>query len=184
MSRAQQTTFERCLYGGSLHALLALACSAGGGGCGVSAPACVRSESIAVALAPQKQLNQDRDGYSRSLVLRLYQLDSAELFRQIGFDEIWRSTDDGTPHKPVVAGPEELTLVPGKSEQRVLARLPEATFFAVVANFREHEPGSRWQAIVPLPEPKNVCVRDITTVAARVHVDLKDYGLRLRERME
>jgi hypothetical protein len=26
-----------------------------------------------------------------------------------------------------------------------------------------------------------VCLRDVNTVAARVNIDLKDYGLRLRE---
>jgi type VI secretion system VasD/TssJ family lipoprotein len=152
-------------------------------GCGATAPECVRTERIAVQLAPQKQLNQDRDGYSRSLVLRLYQLDSAEQFRQIGFDQIWQNRDDGTPQEPVVASPEELTLVPGKRERRDIARAPEAAFFAVVANFREHEPGSGWQAIVPLPEPKNLCVRDVSTVAAHVTVELKDYGLALREQV-
>jgi type VI secretion system VasD/TssJ family lipoprotein len=148
---------------------------------GCTPPACTRTESIAVQLEPQKHLNQDRDGYSRSLVLRMYQLDSAEPFRQIAFDEIWRGTDDGTPQKPVVAAPEELTVVPGKREQRVIARQPEARFFAVVANFREHEPGSSWQAIVPLPVPKNLCVRDVSTVAAHVNVGLEDYRLQLRQ---
>jgi type VI secretion system VasD/TssJ family lipoprotein len=182
MSRAEPCTRRQRAWA-MCRVSLAIAC-AHALGCGVSAPACVRTESIAVALAPQKQLNQDRDGYSRSLVLRLYQLDSAEQFRQIGFDEIWRTTDDGTPVKPVVSGPEELTLVPGKLERRTLARLPGATFFAVVANFREHEPGSGWQAVVPLPEPKDLCVRDVNTVAARVYVELRDYGLYLREPVE
>jgi len=162
-------------------AWLVLSGVSAGWGCGATAPACQRTERIAVQLHPQKQLNQDRDGYSRSLVLRLYQLDSAEQFRQIGFDQIWQSQNDGTPQKPVVAGPEELTLVPGKREQREVARKPEAKFFAVVANFREHEPGSGWQAIVPLPSPQDLCLRDVSTVAARVNVELKDYGLALRD---
>ena len=156
-----------------------LACS----GCAGTAPACKRSERISLAFAPDKALNQDRDGYPRSLVLRVYQLDAAEPFRQVTFDEIWRVIDDGKPTKPVVAGPDELTLIPGQRERRWLPREPSANYVAVVANFREHEPGSGWQAIAPLPEPANLCVRDTTTTAAYLDVALRDYGLHVRERI-
>jgi type VI secretion system VasD/TssJ family lipoprotein len=171
-----------CGHSGRLHARLGAALVALTSLPGCTPPACTRSESIALQLEPQKQLNQDRDGYSRSLVLRFYQLESAEAFRQISFEEIWRGTNDGAPQKPVVALPDELTVVPGKREQRVIARQPEASFLAVVANFREHEPGSSWQGVVSLPVRKTICVRDEATVAARVDVELRDYGLQLRSR--
>lgn len=147
-------------------------------GC-ASAP-CAHGETIALRLSPHKQLNQDRDGYPRSVVLRLYQIDSAERFRAIGFDTLWQTPDTGTPQKPVVVTPEQLTVIPGKRESRTLARAPAARFVAVVANFREHRAGSGWQAIAPLPKPKNACAPKSAKVAARLTVELEDYGLQLR----
>lgn len=148
------------------------------GGC-ASAP-CTQVETIAVRLQPRAQLNQDRDGYARSVVLRLYQLDAAEPFRAVDFDALWRTPDTAAPQKPVVAAPEQLTVIPGKREERTLARAPGAQFVAVVANFREHEAGAGWRAIAPLPKPKHACAAKVAPVAARLSFELEDYGLHLR----
>jgi len=138
---------------------------------------CKRPETITVRIRPDNQLNQDRDGYSRSLVLRLYQMASADRFRRLQFEEIWRSRDDGAGLDAGEQAETELTLLPGKPEERKITRAPEAAYLGIVGNFREHEPGSRWQAVVRLPPKETVCASGVPRSRARVLVDLANFGL-------
>lgn len=147
---------------------------------GCAPPPCTRAESIVVRLRPDVQLNQDRDGYSRSLVMRVYQLRAVETFRQIPFEALWSRADDAEARDAVVARPAELTVLPGTRAERVVPRAKEAAFVAVVANFREHEPGSRWQALVPLRPPPRVCAPRGPLTATQLDVALKDFGMTLR----
>ena len=41
------------------------------------------ASAIALRLHPHKQLNQDRDGYARSVVVLLYQLDAADFMHKV-----------------------------------------------------------------------------------------------------
>lgn len=141
---------------------------------------CARAETIAVRIHPSEQLNPDRDGYSRSLVVRVYQMASADRFRQMQFEEIWRSTDEGDRSKGEARPSTELTVLPSKREERVITRVPEAKFLGIVANFREHEPGSAWRSVITLPNPHPLCPTNLHDKAKAYHVAESKLGARYR----
>lgn len=149
-------------------------------GCGgAPKPAvCDRVETVELQLVPRAQLNPDREGYSRSVVVRVYQLQSAEGLAAIDFDELWQQ-QAGAPALALSAmsGPEEFTLIPGRTENKVLKRQPTATHLAVVAKFREYHPDSGWRVIAPLPTVGDPCQPPI---GPRLTVELLNYSLRLR----
>ncbi len=153
-----------------------------GSACGGAKPAsCDKSEVIDLTFAPEPRLNPDRDGNPRSVVMRVYQLKEAEPFMQASFEQLWSGA--GASGGPVVAGPEELTLIPGKQEARRFNRHPKATYIGVTANFREHITDTAWKAVAEVPPPKNPCLSDgeeLDPVAARVGVRLMEYQLRVR----
>jgi type VI secretion system protein VasD len=158
-------------------ALLAVAGSA----CGGAKPAtCDKSEVMDLTFAPEPRLNPDREGNPRSVVVRLYQLKEAEPFMQAGFEQLWSGS--GATGGPVVAGPDELTLIPGKQEVRRFNRHPKATYVGVTANFREHIADTSWKGVAELPAPKNPCENedDLDPIAARIGVRLMEYMLRVR----
>ncbi len=149
--------------------------------CGAAKPAsCDSSEVMDLTFAPEPRLNPDRDGNPRSVVVRVYQLKEADPFMQASFEQLWSGT--GATGGPVVAGPEELTLIPGKQEARRFNRHPKANLVGVTANFREHIADTAWKGVAELPPPKNPCSRegDVDPVAARIGVRLMEYVLRVR----
>lgn len=154
-------------------ALLLVAC--GGSPPPAPEPPCDRAETIQLRLLPRRQLNPDREGYSRSVVTRIFQLDKAEGFAALDFDALW-DQPAGTPANPsVVASADELTLIPGRDEVLHVARNTRATHLAIAAKFREHHPNSGWQAVTALPIPTNACQ---VPEGPRLSVELVNYSLR------
>jgi type VI secretion system VasD/TssJ family lipoprotein len=151
-----------------LAALVALAATA----CGGSGGQCLRSEAIALRLRPAAQLNLDREGFTRSVVVRVYQVDKDAAS---SFSALWSDRAEQRASAEWIA-------VPGRPVSRTLARDPKATRLVVAANFREHTSDSAWRAVVALPAPKDPCAHDDNPPVARLEVDLADYRLRLRAR--
>jgi type VI secretion system protein VasD len=154
--------------------------------CGGAKPKgeCDKSEVIELTFAPENRLNPDREGNPRSVVVRVFQLKEADPFLQASFDQLWSGS--GSPGGPVVAPPDELTIIPGKPETRRIARHPKATFLGITANFREHIADTAWKGTAELPAPKNPCEVEENdeetdpTLAARVGVRMMEYTLRVR----
>lgn len=137
-------------------------------------PPCTLPEMVTVQLAPDPQLNPDREGHSRSVVVRLYQMEGDGPLAAIGYDELWQPS--AAPPRSVVAGPEEFTLIPGRVETRKLKRHEAASHVGVAAKFREHSERSAWRAIWQLPAASNACQNP----GPRVTVELANYSLRVR----
>lgn len=153
------------------HAWLALA------GCGSAPPKpCTKQEQFTLHLEPNPQLNQDREGYPRSVVVRIYQLEGAEAFGAATFEDLWQAT--AKPHPSVLTGPDELTLIPGRREVRTIKRDPKATHIAMTANFREHHPESGWKGALELPQAQDACAENPPKV--EVTAELANYTLQLR----
>lgn len=133
--------------------------------------ACTRAELVEVALTPHPQLNPDREGYPRSVIVRVYQLDGIDDFEAATYDELWQA--ESPPEG--ASGATELILVPGAQEVRKIPRSEKATHLAVAAKFREHT-GSGWRATRAIPPPLNAC----ESPPPRMHVDLIHYTLHLR----
>lgn len=142
-------------------------------------PACDKSETLTVYLSPSQQLNPDREGYARSVITRVYQLEGDRAVQDLDFDELWARSIDGPPAAPIVAVGEELTLVPGRPEVRAVKRHAQATHVLIAAKFRDHTPTSAWRASAPLPPPIDPCTTP-SPPGARLQVELANYSLRIR----
>jgi type VI secretion system VasD/TssJ family lipoprotein len=158
---------------------LALLLSQAACGGGKPKPTCDKAELVVVRIAPAPQLNPDREGYARSVVVRLYQLSSAEPFQAAAFEDLWSGATARPSDASVVAGPDELTLIPGRVETRTLKRNPSATQLGVTANFREHHPEGAWKGTLELPKSQDPCREDAPQHAAELTLELANYGLRL-----
>jgi type VI secretion system protein VasD len=161
-------TFQRTTV---LSALLVL-CACGGA---KPRPQCDKQEKVRLIFDTNTQLNHDRDGFSRSVVVRLYQLDDVVAFEQSDFETLW-----GSASVPgAVAGQDELTLVPGGPRAEELKRSPKATHLGLAANFREHE-GDGWKALVQLPPPQDPCAEDAPPLALKLGLELANYTMQVR----
>lgn len=147
------------------------------GGAKPPPPRCDKVEQVTLHFEPHPQLNQDREGYPRSVVVRLYQLDDSAPFAAATFEDLWQT--GAKPHPSVVTGPDELILIPGRREIRNIKRHPKATAIALTANFREHHPESAWKAALELPKAQeDPCAENAPKV--EVTAELANYTLQLR----
>ena len=144
-------------------------------GCGgAQLPRCDTSEAIALHVHPAKNLNPDRAGLPRSVVVRVYQLGDARSFSSSSFERLWAGAAEGLPT------PEQLIALPGRNQDHSLARDPAARYLAIAANFREREGDSGWRALAPLPAAENGCAGWARGHAAPIDLVLADYSLHLR----
>jgi type VI secretion system VasD/TssJ family lipoprotein len=134
---------------------------------------CPKQESITLRVFPAPQMNQDREGFARSVVLRVYQLQDERGFRASSFDAIWTAPQSA-------AKQDEWIVLPGRSVARALPRDPSASHFAVAANFREHRGESGWRALVTLPTPNDSCALTMLKPPMTLDVVLSNYALELR----
>ncbi|MFT3925123.1 MAG: type VI secretion system lipoprotein TssJ [Myxococcales bacterium] len=148
-------------------------------GCGGSKPPpqCERPEIVELTLAPEPRLNPDREGNPRSVVIRVFQLNGADAFYQGSFQSLWASAN---PSGPLLAAPDEYTLIPGKQEVLRIARHPKATHLGLAANFREQVSDNSWRVAIELPAPQNPCEsEEEDPIAAHPVVRLMEYTMRL-----
>jgi type VI secretion system VasD/TssJ family lipoprotein len=111
-------------------------------------PECKKVEQLTLRVEPNAVLNQDREGNPRSVVVRVFQLESPDAFEHAGFEDLWTSTSAPS----VVAGPDELVVIPGRNQQRVMPRNPKATHIGVAAKFRVVQERPGYRAVLTLPE--------------------------------
>jgi type VI secretion system protein VasD len=137
---------------------------------------CNKPEMLTVRFEPHPQLNPDREGYPRSVVVRMYQLEGADAFATATFEDLWAGVGKSSPS--VVAGPDELTLIPGRRETRSVKRNAKTTHVALTANFREYHPDSGWKAVLELPQAGNPCAENAPKL--EVTAELANYTLQLR----
>jgi type VI secretion system protein VasD len=133
---------------------------------------CDTAHAIALHVHPAKNLNPDRAGLPRSVVVRVYQLGDARSFSGSSFERLWAGASEGLP------AAEQLIALPGRNQDHSLPRDPAARYLAVLANFREREGDSGWRALVRLPEAGDRCAADAS--GPPLELDLADYSLHLR----
>jgi type VI secretion system VasD/TssJ family lipoprotein len=176
----RKTRAARLCWGGfaaGLGLVVALGSALSATGCGAAPPkTCDKQEQVTLHFEPHPQLNQDREGYPRSVVVRLYQLEGAEAFSAATFEDLWQV--GAKPHPSVLTGPDELTLIPGRREERKIKRNPKATHFAMTANFREYHPDSGWKATLELAQVQDACADN--PPKNEVTAELANYTLQLR----
>jgi type VI secretion system VasD/TssJ family lipoprotein len=152
--------------------LFALAC--GGVPQPPEIPHCENAGAITLHVHPAKNLNPDRAGLPRSVVVRVYQLGDARAFTSSPFDRVWAGAAEGLPK------PEQVLALPGRDQVQSLRRDPNAQYLAVAANFREREGESDGRALVRLPAAQKVCGPISLDNADPIELTLADYGLHLR----
>jgi type VI secretion system VasD/TssJ family lipoprotein len=131
---------------------------------------------MGLVLVADPQLNHDRDGYARSVVLRILQLDDTVAFEQADFESLWQSGAVAG----AVAGQDELTVVPGRKQTQQLKRSPKATHLGIAANFREHDDVAGWKTLIKLPPPQDPCGSDDELVPFKLELDLANYSMHVR----
>lgn len=143
-------------------------------GCGAAQlPQCKGAEAITLHVHPANNLNPDRAGLPRSVVVRFYQLGDPRAFKDGSFDRVWPGGAEGA------SAPEELIALPGRNQAHTLRRDPAARYLAVAANFRERGGDSHWRALVRLPDAQSSCERWPSGGAAPIELRLADYALHL-----
>lgn len=135
---------------------------------------------LALHLSPHARLNQDREGYPRSVVVRVYQLASEDEFRAAAFDDLWPATAADSRGQTVVGGPDELIVIPGKRETHLIERKEKATHLGIAAKFREHHDDSGWRSVAPLGVWIPRCLKEAHAAPTDMNVELIDYTLRIR----
>jgi type VI secretion system VasD/TssJ family lipoprotein len=137
---------------------------------------CPKKQLMSLTFDTHTELNHDRDGYSRSVVVRVYQLDDIAAFEQVGFDALWAGGD----LPGAVAGPDELTLVPGRKQTESVPRRDKAAYLAIAANFREQDSDSSWKTLVQLPPPYDPCGDEEEVSPFKLSMSLANYTMRVR----
>jgi len=137
-------------------------------------PHCDNAEAITLHVHPAKNLNPDRAGLPRSVVVRVYQLGDARAFTNNPFERVWAGAAEGLPK------PEQVLALPGRNQVQSLRRDPSAQYLAVAANFREREGDSDGRAVVRLPAAQKVCGPLPLAGGDPIELTLADYGVRLR----
>ncbi|MEY4580130.1 MAG: Type secretion lipoprotein VasD, EvfM, TssJ [Pseudomonadota bacterium] len=161
----------------ALAALITLGGATMAEGCAGAAPVrCDKTEAITLRAFPSAQLNPDREGYARSVVVRLFQLKAARDFQASSFEDVWALPLPAAQ----AARPDEWIVLPGRPASRALRRDPAAGYLAIAANFREHRAGSGWRALMQLPPARNLCVGDPRPAPKRLDIVLSNYALRIR----
>jgi type VI secretion system protein VasD len=116
-------------------------------GCASSGPPPVINIGIDVKVSAD--LNPDQNGRPSPLVLAIYQLKSADDFRNKDFFTVFDpgATALGTD----LLRREQITLQPGVDQALAAEFDPQTEFVGVVGAFSDIE-NSQWRAVVPLPE--------------------------------
>jgi type VI secretion system protein VasD len=103
-----------------------------------------KPKPVALKAHPSAALNQDETGQSLSLVLRTYQLKTADSFKQVTLDKLASAKDDKELLGNAFLERKEFVLIPGHAQSLEFVLAPEAEFVAVVANSRQPE-HHRWR---------------------------------------
>lgn len=116
------------------------------GGCSMLGLGGAAKDAISVVGAAR--LNSCDDPADHAVIVRIYGLRDAEVFRDAAFDRLW--DDRGRALGEVVASVRELTVMPGEPVQEFgLPRGKGVTALGVVADFCDHKSGC-WKKVVPL----------------------------------
>lgn len=102
-----------------------------------------KPQTIAINATPASSLNQDENGQSLSLLVRSYQLKTADAFKQITNDKLLSNSDDELFGSQLIER-KEFVLIPGQSQKLDITIQPDTQYLALVGNFRQPET-HRWR---------------------------------------
>ncbi|KVM88401.1 type VI secretion system lipoprotein TssJ [Burkholderia stagnalis] len=91
-------------------------------------------------------LNQNSQGQSLPVAIRVYQLKDAKTFAKAGYPQLL--DDDRALLKADLLGSRDATLAPGASVKLSAPMHDDARFVGVVAFFRDQD-GAEWQLVIP-----------------------------------
>lgn len=135
-----------------------------------TAPECQEPDHLEVLLRPSAQLNPDREGHPRSVVVHVLQLDGEEALHGVTARSYWGGPQGEALGSGVLGDAEEAIAVPGRPALHRVELAPKATHVAILANFREPPPA--WKTTLRLPTGRNPCDDDVPVM--RAHVDLSE----------
>jgi type VI secretion system protein VasD len=166
---------------------LALAASVWLSACATAKPAaepCKEPPPIAVLLEASERLNPDDRGNSLSTIVQVLQLKDIRRLEAAEFQDVWQRSKEVLEDDLIAS--DELTLQPGQSLTRQLARDPKATYVVVLGVFRKPA-GQVWRSILRLPE----VTPELCAAAKKpglppppLHFYLEDYRVEARGRAE
>lgn len=123
---------------------------------------------VEVLITASPMVNPDLDGRASPVVVRLYQLASAEAFKEADFSSLYEA-DEKALGKSML-GRIEMIMEPGGVKAIATKANTEVAFMGVVVAYRKYET-AKWRALYPLQGDKRTKVRaDIL----RLSVDLRD----------
>lgn len=145
---------------------------------------CKEPPPIAVLLEASERLNPDDRGNSLSTIVQVLQLKDIRRLEASEFQDVWQRSKEVLEDDLIAA--DELTLQPGQSLTRQLARDPKATYIVVLGVFRKPA-GQVWRSILRLPEVTPELCDAAKKPGAQpppLHFYLEDYRVEARGRAE
>jgi type VI secretion system protein VasD len=157
------------------------------GACAHAAPAvepCKEPPPISVLLEAGERLNPDDRGSSLSTIVQVLQLKDIRRLEAAEFQDVWQRPKEVLEDDLIAS--DELTLEPGQTLTRQLARDPKATYIVVLGVFRRPA-GQVWRSIQRLPEvTPEMCAaaKRPGPQPAALHFYFEDYRVEARGRAE
>lgn len=122
---------------------------------------------LQVTFTASPLINPDLDGRPSPVVVRLYQLATAEAFQQADFLGLYEK-DDKALGKSLLSKA-EIIIEPGGIKGVASAVNPETSFIGVVVGFRKFEE-AKWRALFPLQGEKRTALRaTLLRLSAELH---------------
>ncbi len=145
---------------------------------------CKEPPPIAVLLEASERLNPDDRGNSLSTIVQVLQLKDIRRLEASEFQDVWQRPKEVLEDDLIAS--DELTLQPGQTLTRQLARDPKTTYVVVLGVFRRPA-GQVWRSILRLPE----VTPELCAAAKKpgpqpppLHFYLEDYRVEARGRAE
>lgn len=145
---------------------------------------CKEPPPIALLLEASERLNPDDRGNSLSTIVQVLQLKDIRRLEASDFQDVWQRPKEVLEDDLIAS--DELTLQPGQSLTRQLARDPKTTYIVVVGVFRRPA-GQVWRSLLRLPEVTPELCAAVKKPGAQpppLHFYLEDYRVEARGRAE
>ncbi|WP_224363347.1 type VI secretion system lipoprotein TssJ [Hyalangium versicolor] len=145
---------------------------------------CKEPPPISVLLEASERLNPDDRGSSLSTIVQVLQLKDIRRLEASEFQDVWQRPKEVLEDDLIAT--DELTLEPGQTLTRQLARDPKATFVVVLGLFRRPA-GQVWRSIQRLPEVTPELCAAVKKPGAKpppLYFYLEDYRVEARGRAE
>lgn len=151
--------------------LAALALSAALAGCGGGGIFKKSPTTLNITMSANAQLNPNSDGEPSPVVVRIYELKSAQSFNQAEFFQLY--DDDTKTIGADLVAKDEYEIAPGTTKKIKKTTPDETAYLAVLAGFRDVDSAS-WRASAAVTKNKeNIVTITLTSLAVSLSVSEK-----------